>query len=242
MKVAREIQERLLALQQLDSDLIQIEHKAVNLPSAKQFDEVTKELASKRDLLVAANTERDDIKHELTRAENDVEQVVTRIDRDEKRLASGQGAPKDLEKIQHELGSLAKRRTELEEVELEIMVRIEGVDSRVKVLEGQCRALEEQSNELKLKRDAEISELESIKKNTSESRSKLASIIDSELLALYEKIRVNSDGVGAAKLEANQCLGCHLTMNSAELVRVKSLPDDEIVRCEECRRILIRLD
>ena len=151
MKVAREIQERLLALQQLDSDLIQIEHKAVNLPSAKQFDEVTKELASKRDLLVAANTERDDIKHELTRAENDVEQVVTRIDRDEKRLASGQGAPKDLEKIQHELGSLAKRRTELEEVELEIMVRIEGVDSRVKVLEGQCRALEEQSNELKLK-------------------------------------------------------------------------------------------
>ena len=87
-----------------------------------------------------------------------------------------------------------------------------------------------------------ISELESIKKNTSESRSKLASIIDSELLALYEKIRVNSDGVGAAKLEANQCLGCHLTMNSAELVRVKSLPDDEIVRCEECRRILIRLD
>ena len=242
MKVAREIQERLLALQQLDSDLIQIEHKAVNLPSAKQFDEVTKELASKRDLLVAANTERDDIKHELTRAENDVEQVVTRIDRDEKRLASGQGAPKDLEKIQHELGSLAKRRTELEEVELEIMVRIEGVDSRVKVLEGQCRALEEQSNELKLKRDAEICELESIKKNTSESRSKLASIIDSELLALYEKIRVNSDGVGAAKLEANQCLGCHLTMNSAELVRVKSLPDDEIVRCEECRRILIRLD
>ncbi len=242
MKAAREVQERLLALAQLDSDLIQIKHKMDTLPIARQFDEVSKELSAKRDLLVAAQTERDDIKHELTRAEVDVEQVVSRIERDEKRLSSGQGSPKELEQLQHELGSLAKRRAELEEVELEIMVRIEGVDSRIKELGQECSSLESQLSELKIKKDQESTALEGSMKQTRESRADLAPKIDSELLALYEKIRSSGDGIGAAKLAGNQCTGCHLTMNAAELTRIKALADDEVVRCEECRRILIRLD
>ena len=242
MKATREIQEKLLALAQLDSDLIQLKHKMDTLPIARQFDEVSKELSAKRDLLVAAQTERDDIKHELTRSEVDVEQVVSRIERDEKRLSSGQGSPKELEQLQHELGSLAKRRAELEEVELEIMVRIEGVDSRIKELVQECSGLESQLSELKIKKDQESTALEGSMKQTRESRADLAPKIDSELLALYEKIRSSGDGIGAAKLAGNQCTGCHLTMNAAELTRIKALADDEVVRCEECRRILIRLD
>lgn len=242
MKAAREVQERLLALAQLDSDLIQIKHKMDTLPIARQFDEVSKELSAKRDLLVAAQTERDDIKHELTRSEVDVEQVASRIERDEKRLSSGQGSPKELEQLQHELGSLEKRRAELEEVELEIMVRIEGVDSRIKELGQECSSLESQLSELKIKKDQESTALEGSMKQTRESRADLAPKIDSELLALYEKIRSSGDGIGAAKLAGNQCTGCHLTMNAAELTRIKALADDEVVRCEECRRILIRLD
>jgi predicted nucleic acid-binding Zn-ribbon protein len=242
MKAAREVQERLLALQQLDSDLIQIKHKASTLPIARQFDEVSGELSAKQDLLVAARTERDDIKHELSRAEVDVEQVVSRIDKDEKRLASGLGSPKELEQLQHELGSLAKRRAELEDVELEIMVRVEGVDSRIKELEAECKTLEVRLAELKLKKEDELTSLDNSAASTTEARAVLAPKIDSELLALYEKIRASGDGVGAAKLVGNQCTGCHLTMNAAELTRIKSLADDEVVRCEECRRILIRLD
>ncbi|MBU3716473.1 MAG: hypothetical protein FGM63_05510 [Candidatus Nanopelagicaceae bacterium] len=242
MRATREVQERLLALQQLDSDLIQIKHKMSTLPIARQFDEASKELAAKRDLLVAAKTERDDIKHELSRAEVDVEQVVTRIERDEKRLSSGQGSPKELEQLQHELGSLGKRRAELEEVELEIMVRIEGVDNRIKELDSECSNLEAQVSDLKGKKDEELSSLEVLAKSTTEARAELAPKIDGELLALYEKVRASGDGIGAAKLVGNQCTGCHLTMNAAELTKLKSLADDEVVRCEECRRILIRLD
>lgn len=240
MKAARDVQERLLALQQLDSDLIQIKHKMATLPIARQFEDLSRELIARRDLLVAAQTERDDIKHELSRAEVDVEQVVSRIEKDEKRLASGLGSPKELEQLQHELGSLAKRRAELEDVELEIMVRVEGVDSRIKELEEECKSLEIRLADLKLKKEEELASLESSMASTNEARSDLAPKIDAELLALYEKIRASGDGVGAAKLAANQCTGCHLTMNAAELTRVKSLADDEVVRCEECRRILIR--
>ncbi|MFM8383580.1 MAG: zinc ribbon domain-containing protein, partial [Actinomycetota bacterium] len=123
-----------------------------------------------------------------------------------------------------------------------IMVRIEGVDSRIRELDAECKNLESQVIDLKAKKEDELSSLESSVKNTTEARAELAPKIDSELLALYEKVRASGDGIGAAKLVGNQCMGCHLTMNAAELTRVKALADDEVVRCEECRRILIRLD
>lgn len=241
MKATRETQEKLLALQQVDSDLIQIAHKVANLPVIKQLDELSKTLAANRDLLTAAQTEHDDIKHELTRSEVDVEQVTSRIDRDDKRLASGQGTPKELEQLQHELGTLGKRRAELEEVELEIMMRLDVVAARIKELTNKCESLEEEISKLTQKRDLELSELESAKANSQSQRTLLATELAGELLSLYEKIRTSADGVGAALLKGNQCMGCHLTLNAAEVGRIKALADDEVVRCEECRRILVRV-
>ena len=241
MKASQDAQDQLLALQQIDSDIIQLEHRIKNLPLAAQLDTATQSLISSKNLLIAAETEKSDIKHELSRSEVDVEQVVSRIEKDEKRLSSGTGSPKELEQIQHELSSLAKRRSELEEVELEIMVRIEGIDERIKSLVSEVSNWESEVSKLKAQLDSEINELNSAKFRDIEARAELAKSIDSDLLQLYEKIRSASDGVGAARLVGDKCEGCHLTMNSAEVTRIKSLPDDELVRCEECRRILIRV-
>ena len=241
MKASQDAQDQLLALQQIDSAIIQLEHRMKNLPLAAQLDTATQSLISSKNLLIAAETEKSDIKHELSRSEVDVEQVVSRIEKDEKRLAAGTGSPKELEQIQHELASLAKRRSELEEVELEIMVRIEAIDERIKSLVAEASNWESEVSKLKVQLDSEINELNSAKTRDVEARAKLAKSIDTELLQLYEKIRIASDGVGAARLVGDKCEGCHLTMNSAEVTRIKSLPDDELVRCEECRRILIRV-
>lgn len=241
MKASQAAQDQLLALQQIDSAIIQLEHRIKNLPLAAQLDTATQSLISSKNLLVAAETEKSDIKHELSRSEVDVEQVVSRIEKDEKRLSSGTGSPKELEQIQHELSSLAKRRSELEEVELEIMVRIEGIDERIKSLVSEVSNWESEVSKLKAQLDSEINELNSAMTRDIEARTELAKSIDSDLLQLYEKIRIASDGVGAARLVGDKCEGCHLTMNSAEVTRIKSLPDDELVRCEECRRILIRV-
>ena len=241
MKASKSAQEKLLALQALDSSLIQLEHKEKNLPVAKWLSEKTIAHASARDLCVAAETEKSDIKHELSKSEVDVEQVVSRIERDEKRLASGQGTPKELEQLQHELGSLAKRRAELEEIELEVMVRIEALDQRIASLSAERDALHEEVIKLSKEKDVALEEITRAKNSTTAERSALASEIESELLALYEKIRTSADGIGAARLHAGQCQGCHLTINAADLSKINSLPDDEVVRCEECRRILVRI-
>ena len=241
MKASKSVQEKLLALQALDSSLIQLEHKANNLPVAKILDEKTIAHASARDLCVAAETEKSDIKHELSKSEVDVEQVVSRIERDEKRLASGLGTPKELEQLQHELSSLAKRRAELEEIELEVMVRIEALDQRISSLSQERDALHEEVIKFSKEKDAALEEITRAKNSTIGERNALTAEIEPELLALYEKIRTSADGIGAARLHAGQCQGCHLTINAADLSRITSLPDNEVVRCEECRRILVRI-
>ncbi len=230
-----------MALQALDSSLIQLDHKAKNLPVSKLLDEKIIAHATARDLCVAAETEKSDIKHELSKSEVDVEQVVSRIERDEKRLASGQGTPKELEQLQHELGSLAKRRAELEEIELEVMVRIEALDQRIASLSSERDALHEDVIKLSKEKDVALEEINRAKNATISERSALSGEIEPELLGLYEKIRSSADGIGAARLHAGQCQGCNLTINAADLSKINSLPDDDVVRCEECRRILVRI-
>jgi len=234
-------QERLLALQSLDSSLMQLGHRLKNLPVIKLLDEKVIAHATARDLCIAAETEKNDIKHELSRSEVDVEQVVSRIERDQKRLEAGQGTPKELEQLQHELVSLEKRRSELEEVELEVMMRIDGLDARINALASERDALDKEIASLRVEKEQAISEIESMMKKTEQDRSELASSVEPELLALYEKVRGSADGIGAARLHNGQCEGCHLALNAAEVTRLKALPDDEVVRCEECRRILIRV-
>lgn len=241
MKAAKSEQEKLLALQALDSSLMQLDHRAKSIPTAKLIEEKSSRLNSVKDLVIAAETEKSDIKFELSKSETDVEQVVARIEKDEKRLAAGQGTPKELEQMQHELGSLARRRAELEEIELEVMVRVEALDKHIATLASERDELSREIESLKASLAGDLSEIEAAKFKTASDREDLAASVESELLGLYEKIRNASDGVGAARLNQGKCEGCNLTMNAAELSRVKTLANDEVVRCEECRRILVRV-
>jgi predicted nucleic acid-binding Zn-ribbon protein len=62
-----------------------------------------------------------------------------------------------------------------------------------------------------------------------------------DLMALYERLR-EQKGIGAALLRARQCGGCNMTLDASELSRIKAAPADEVIRCEECQRILVRTD
>lgn len=240
MKASPEEQGKILTLQGIDAKVAQLQHQGLVLPLLKTLAEKTIAFNSTRDLLIAAQTEKADIKHELSRSEIDVEQVVSRIERDEKRLASGNGSPKDLEQLQHELGSLAKRRAELEEVELEIMVLIEGIDSRIKELSDQRDGLDSEVTQLEAEKVSALSVINEQSALATSQRALLVPTITKEVVDLYEKIRATSGGVGAAALIEGKCDGCHLSINAVEIGRIKALPADEIIRCEECNRILIR--
>jgi predicted nucleic acid-binding Zn-ribbon protein len=139
-----------------------------------------------------------------------------------------------------ELQSLNRRKQELEEVELEIMVRIDEAETRRKHYESERARFAVEVERLTRERDLALGEIDTKRSEISRDRDAKAATISKELLELYLKIKDSNGGVGAARLKDGQCEGCHLGINAVELTRIKSLADDELVRCEECRRILVR--
>jgi predicted nucleic acid-binding Zn-ribbon protein len=240
MKATLREQHAILNIQNFDFTFSTLTNKAANLSEIAAIHSLTIKADNARDLRIAAETEHSDVKRELARAEGDVEQIVTRINRDEARLASGTASPKELEQLQHEIGTLGIRRAELEEIELEIMMRIDGIKARITELSEQESALAAEITELEIKKANALAVINSDIDATKSDRASEITSIGAELVALYEKIRASNNGTGAAALVGNQCKGCHLTVNNVELQRIASLAEDEVVRCEECRCILVR--
>jgi len=239
MKAAPSDQLQILDIQRMDFAVATLRNKLLALPEIAELLGTTQRLAVVRDLAIAAETQISDIKRELLRSEADVEQVVTRLERDEKRLADAGTSAKELEKLQHEVQTLSTRRSELEEVELEIMLRIDSIKERLQELRGEETALNSAAEEILGRKVFASEEIELEIASLTEERKLTASTVDGALLELYEKIRSNS-GTGAAAMREGRCDGCHLAINSVEISRIKTLPSDEVVRCEECRCILVR--
>ena len=239
MKAAPSDQLQILDIQRMDFAVATFGNKLATLPEIAELLATTQRMAVVRDLAIAAETQISDIKRELLRSEADVEQVTTRLDRDEMRLADGSASAKELEKLQHEVQTLSARRSELEEVELEIMLRIDSIKERLQELRAEEAVLVSSSEEIQSRKFAASQVIESEIASLVAERKAIAATVDGALLELYEKIRANS-GTGAAAMREGRCDGCHLAINSVEISRMKTLASDEVVRCEECRCILVR--
>jgi hypothetical protein len=240
MKASVSDQRSILDIQKFDHQASTLKNKAATLPELAEIASTTIKHNNLRDLRIAAETELSDVKRELARAEGDVEQIVTRIERDEKRLASGTGTPKELEQTQHELGTLGLRRSELEEVELEIMMRVDGLKERITTLSAEENEVALVIADLNIRKENALASIHTELEGIEIDRKATTQSVGAEILGLYEKIREANGGIGAATLAGNQCKGCNLTLNTIELQRISGLAEDEVVRCEECRCILVR--
>ena len=240
MKAAPSDQRSILDIARFDQQANSLRHKATNLPEIAELASTTIKSNNARDLRIAAETELSDVKRELLRAEADVEQIVSRITRDEARLNGGSATPKELEQLQHEVGTLGVRRAELEEVELEIMMRVEAINERITGLKAEEAEHAAVIADLEIRKENALTILHNDLAAVAKDRAATVNGVAKELLDLYEKIRETTGGAGAAALSAGSCTGCNLSVNAVELKRMSDLADDEVVRCEECRCILVR--
>ncbi|MFP1624104.1 zinc ribbon domain-containing protein [Streptomyces sp. 5K101] len=241
MNAAPADQIRLLDVQALDMRLSQLAHKRKSLPEHAEIESLNKDLTQLRDLLVAAQTEESDTAREQTKAEQDVDQVRQRATRDQQRLDSGAvSSPKDLENLQREIVSLAKRQGDLEDVVLEVMERRESAQERVAELTERVSSVQGKVDAATARRDAAQAELDDEAASVSKERELVAGSVPADLLKLYEKLRVQQGGVGAARLFQRRCEGCRLELNITELNEVRAAAPDAVLRCENCRRILVR--
>lgn len=231
---------RLIDLQALDSALARGEHRRRTLPELATIAEAQTRQAELRGAVVRAETEVGDLDRELRRMENDVEQVRQRSARDRQRMQSGAVPAKELESLQHEIESLARRQSDLEDAQLEVMQRREEAEGRLTGLRGSASAAGAELAAATEARDKAYAEIDEAAGRDRASRAETAGEIPADLLALYDRIRESSGGVGAAVLRQRRCEGCRLEIAGAELRTIRAAAPDDVVRCDNCRRILVR--
>jgi uncharacterized protein len=240
VKASVEAQLRLLELADLDAELSRLDHRRRGLPELEEYQRIEARDAELRDQLAALEAAESDLRREQAKAEADVEQVRSRVERDNVRLDAGQvSSPRELENLQSEIASLARRQSDLEEIELDVMERQEAAELRRKTLTQEQGALAQQRDEVAGRRDAALAEIGEQEEKAGSLRASVAAGVPGDLLDLYGKLRAQH-GVGAAALRRGRCEGCHLSLNTVDLARIRAAPPDEVLRCEECRRILVR--
>jgi predicted nucleic acid-binding Zn-ribbon protein len=232
---------RLLDLQTLDTTLAQLRHRRQTLPQHATIAKLRTERAAVASDLVAAETRISDLELEQAKAETDLEPVRERLNRNQARIANGTVAdPKALSSMIEEVSHLRKRISDLEDAELEVMEQLEAAVADREKLRARIDQVDRELVESSAERDRQVAALDGEMGELRAQRGELAPLIPADLLSLYDKIGASHGGIGAAELRQRRCTGCQLEINAADLRTFSAAAEDEVLRCEECGRILVR--
>lgn len=240
MKADPFAQLKLLDIAEIDARILQLRHQLKNLPETKQIQDLQVERKRVDDAAIDVRTRRDDLALAQAKAEKDVEAVRARRAKEQQRIDAGQVTnPKDLERLQAELANIDRRILVLEDEELEVMEELESTTAEAAEYDVKVAEIDARIAELVAARAERAADIEREHAEVSAERPTTVEGMPADLLALYDRLR-EQHGVGAAELRARQCGGCRLTIESAELSRIRSAQSNEVIRHEECGVILVR--
>jgi predicted nucleic acid-binding Zn-ribbon protein len=233
----------LLEVQRTDLAMERLAARRESLPETRRAKELAAAAAAARDRAVLRRTEATDLQREVRKVEDEVQRVRSRAERDAEMLTSGSTvSARQLTDLQHEIASLQRRQSDLEDAELELMERAEQAEASQQSAEAERDELLASAAAAADDARAALQALDREYDQTREQREQLASQVPADVLGLYDRIRANQGGIGAAEFTNNACGGCRLQMIPADVAAVKAAPVDEVVRCEECGRILVRTE
>lgn len=234
-------QRRLLDLQELDTTIDTLDRRRRRLPEIVALADLTTRRADLETRQAQTRTEVDDIRLEQRKADNDVERVKDRRTRDRERIDRGLvGSPRELEALQSEITSLDHRINDLEDVEIGVMERLEETETLLADLGRELDGTSEQIARHEASLAVAAAELDDLRSTAEHDRAVVVAAIPSDLLALYERLRAQFAGVAVGVLHQGRCESCRLELTAADLSALRAAPDDEVLRCEECQRILVR--
>ena len=238
---AEVVQQRsLLELAELDAEMSRIDHRAKHLPEQQQVEEAQSAHREANDRLAAVQIALEDLDAQVAKFESEIDAVRQREDRDRSLLAAGTVDARQLTELQHELETLQRRQSSLEDSLLEVMERREELQDQ------QAGGLEE-IDELQTKLtdaqracDETCSEIDQLRHQSVSRRDELVAELDADLVALYERQR-SRGGAGAGPLQGRRCGACRIEIDKGELARISAAAEDEVLRCPECGAILLRV-
>lgn len=241
MKADPFVQLKVLDLQELDAGLHRLEVRARTLPALAVIEQAEAEHQTTRDEQIRHQTIIRDQDRAAGRLESDIEQVRSRATRDQQRLDSGAiGNAKELESLQSEIASLGRRQAALEDNELEILEVREQAEHAVAQAQSELDEIDARLQQATEERDRELTMIEQESAALGEQRRDLAPSLPADLLALYDRIRRDRGGIGAAALLRRRCEGCHMELAGSDLAEVRNAAADDVLRHDDCGRILVR--
>lgn len=230
----------LLQLQEADLAMARLKERGEHLPEAATARSLAAAFAAARDAAVVRRTEASDLQREVRKIEDEVEWVRARAKRDADLLVGGVGSAKQLLDLQHEIASLEKRQSDLEDAQLELMERAEAAAAAEAAAVAERDRLAAESEQARQAAARALQELKAEYQQIRSRRADLEAQLPADLLRLYEGIRAKRGGIGAAEFADDRCGGCQLEMIPADLAALKAAPANEVIQCEECGRILVR--
>lgn len=235
------IYQDLLVVQEHDTTADQLRHRRQSLPELAQLAAVEDDLVRLEASLTATADGAADAARSQRHLEAQLAVVESKVVEIEARLYSGAiTVPRELQAMQSEGDILRSRRTALEDEVLEAMARRETLDEEIADLQRRRSDLDDEGVRLRVavaQAETEVDQALSAERTARESA---ASSIPGDLSTLYEQLRVRLGGVAAAMLVNGRCGGCHLALPATELARLRKASSEELVRCEQCERILVR--
>ena len=240
MKAAVDQQRSLAEVVEIDAELARMAHRRAHLPEFQRYDEVQAENRTANDRVAALQLALEDLQAQVTRFESEIDAVRQREDRDRSLLQSGTPDAKQLSDLQHELGTLQRRQSSLEDSLLEVMEQREELQINQNRELTTIDSLQAELASVQQRRDEALAEIDTASEDRVERRTQLMAGLDSELAELYERQR-SSAGVGAGLLQGKRCGACRIELDRGELARISAAADDDVLRCPECRAILLRV-
>jgi len=234
-------QRRLLDLQGADTAVGQLEHRVKTLPDHA----LVAQLVARRNELgqryVAAQTAISDAETVQAKAEADLEPVRQRLVRDQRRAEAGQVSDaRALTGLIDEIAHLKKRIVDLEDIELEAMEALESATATRDGILAEKSALDAEARALVTKRDSLVADLTAERDAHLARRTVVVASLPADLVELYERVRARANGTGAAVLKGRRCTGCGLEADPSAYDRYLAAAPDDVLRCDECDRILVR--
>ena len=237
MKVKSQELETLFALQELLISNRKIESSAKQLATGSDLEAARAAQLENSAEISQARSEHEALVRELERLEADLALVNKRITSDKDRL-SKTAVARDAIGIQHELETLAKRASDLEDVELELMERKSESDVRMHELEVLGEKLEQELQITKARVQLELSELKTQHQAQLKSIEELRKQVSEELLARFDARFAR--GLAVGRLQKNTCTACNMSITATALADLHQVAQDEVASCPECQAILIR--
>ncbi|SDZ02145.1 zinc ribbon domain-containing protein [Herbiconiux ginsengi] len=240
MKAPALEQRKLLDLQAADNRIAQLNHTLRTLPQEARLAELQRDSIAARQEFGGVNGELEDARVEISRVEADIETVAAREKRDRERLQAS-ASTKDIQGLEHELASLKVRRSNLEDIELEVMERVEEIEERLAAITARRDDIATEERLLAAQRDEQRARINAQLAVAQSERSAIAAGVGAELLALYERQRERY-GIGAALLRGGVSLGSNVALNGTDLAQIRAAAPDDVVLDPDSNCILVRTE